>query len=238
MNLLTCTLLLLFCSLTGNTRSASLFQSDDLYCRTGLQPDSLRDRQHLYNGVLWANSYRRITGDPYLFTNIFLPAELSFNGRKFTEVKLRYDIHNDHIMIPLNLDQIIIMNKEMVDSFSISYNNRVYNFINNHSDTLPAISGYLNILYKGRSALYVKYEKKINMEVTDYSDGEFYQRQRVLFVTDGRVHELSKLKDIFNIAGDKKKMIRSYMNENRIKVNRKQPDSFIPLVRFYDSLKM
>jgi len=239
MNLVTYTLifLLLF---SGGMKNHSIQPGpgDNVFTGTAHQPDSLRDRQHLYNGVLWNNNYRRIEGDPYLFTNIFLPADIYFNGKHFAGVKIRYDIYADEIMIPRNLDQIIILNKEMVDSFSIKYNDRIFNFINNHPDSLTGSGGYLNILYKGRTDLYVKYEKRILTEVTDQNDGEFSQRHKILLVTGNRVHELNRLKDILNIAGDQKDIIRRYVNENRIKVTRKQPDSFIPLVRLYDSLKM
>jgi hypothetical protein len=200
-------------------------------------PDSLRDRQQVYNGVLWSNTHRRINGDPFLFTNIFLPGEVSIDGRKFTDIKIRYDIYSDEIMAPRDLDQIICLNKEMIDSFSIVFEGKVNRFIKVDGDTVTGFNGYLQRLYEGESALYVKYEKRIFTEVTSLSDGEFYQVQTVFLVTEGKYHEIRKLKDILRIAGDDKKLIRDYLRENRISAGRKVPESFVPVVRYFDTLK-
>ena len=200
-------------------------------------PDSLRDRQFLYNGTEWENAFRRITGDQFLFTNVFLPGSVTFNGRTFVNIQIRYDIYSDEIMIPRNLDQIILLNKEMVDSFYFVFNNNLYKFKKIIDDSGSEPKGYVNVLYEGRSALYVKYVKRISTYISDYSDGKFYEIYTIYFIKDGIPVQVTGMKDIYRILDNERDRIREYIKENKLKVTRKVPESFVPVIRYYDSLK-
>jgi len=200
---------------------------------TGI-PDSLRIRQLLYNGREWKNEFRRYNGDQFLFANYFLPGEISCNGRTFVNVKLKYDIYSDQVLIPRSLDQIIQLNKEMIDSFKLVFENRVYTFAR-LDNNLP--EGFVNILYSGRSILCVKYIKRISTVISDHTDGSFYQVYEVYCMADGTVYRIEKKKDIFNILGVYREQVRKIIKENKIRVSRKAPESYIPVIRFYDSVR-
>ncbi len=216
-----------FCSFAGGHVS--------LYNQAAF-PDSLRDRQFLYNGTEWKNSFHRIEGDQYLFTNLFMPGSVTFNGRTFINIQIRYDIFSDEIMIPRSLDQIILLNKEMVDSFYFVFDNNFYKFKKINEDSLNEPKGYVNVLYDGKSALYVKYVKRIATEIRDNSDGRFYQVYTIYFVKDGIPVPVTGMKDIFRILENEKNNLREFIKKNRLKVTRKLPESFVPVIRYYDSL--
>jgi hypothetical protein len=199
-------------------------------------PDSLRERQSLYNGTEWKNEFKRIAGDQFLFANYFLPGSVTLNGRTFNNVQIKYDIFSDELLIARNLEQIVCMNKEMVDSFNFVFENKIYRFLklNEYLPTEP--KGYTNILYHGKSTLYVKYVKRMSVEITNESDGEFYQIYTIYFMKDGVIYPLKRIDDIYSIMGNKKAQIQGFIKENKLKVNRKVPESFIPVIRFYDTL--
>ena len=54
---------------------------------------------------------------------------------------------------------IIQLNKEMVESFSMVFDN-FYNFKKIEADTLNSLAGYVNVLYDGNISLYVKYKER------------------------------------------------------------------------------
>jgi hypothetical protein len=199
-------------------------------------PDSLRERQFLYNGTEWKNQFRRIAGDQFLFTNIFLPGSITFNGKTFVNVQIRYDIYSDEIMIPRSLDQIIRLNKEMVDSFYYVFDNNFSKFIKINESSPSEPRGYVNVLYNDISALYVKYEKRITTAITDKSDGEFYLVYTIYFVKNGIPIPVTGLDDICNILKNEASLLRKFVKENNLKVSRKVPQSFVPVIRYYDSL--
>ena len=198
--------------------------------------DTIKTRQALYNGILWKNMYHRIKNDQFLFTDFFLTGNLTINGQTFENKRLRYDIFSDELTIPLNRDDIVQLNKEMVDSFTLNFDSKLYRFINIKDEALKSLKGYVNVLYKGKSALYVKYKKDISQNVTETSDGEFFETTRIYLVLNGICYPVNRTSDLFKFTKDDKEQIRDFIKKTKLKVSKKKPESFIPVLRFYDSI--
>jgi hypothetical protein len=200
------------------------------------QQDTLREDQILYNGKMWRNLYYFVKGDQFLFSKDFLPGSLTINGKSYKNISISYDIYNDEILTPTNHGSILQLNKEMVDSFTINFENKTYKFINTREDSLKGIKGYVNVLYKGKSALYVKYKKEILLLAVDNKYDLFTQINRVYFLKNRIVYQITSKSDFFRILGEDKARIRDFMKKNKLKVSKKVPESFIPVIRYYDSL--
>ena len=198
--------------------------------------DTVMSRQQLYNGSVWKNRYHRIEGDQFLFTGLFIPANISMNGIIFKNVRIKYDIFSDEIITPVNNEDILQLNKEMVDSFNITFNNIVYRFINVRNDTIKVLNGYLNLLYKGKSSLYVKYQKLISYSEGEKYDGSFFQISMIYLLKDNHVYQVNGKKSFFRIIYSHKKEISDFMKKNKLRTSKKTPESFVPVIGFYDSL--
>ena len=198
--------------------------------------DTLQGNQILYNGRMWRNLYHRIKEDQFLFSTEFLPGSVTIGGKTFKDLILRYDIYNDEIMTPSLQGTILQLNKEMVDSFTIVFLNKTYHFINVQIDSLRGFNGYVNILYKGKTALYVKYKKEIELLAVERKYDMFYQKHRIYLVKDGIVNLVTGRKDFFNLLGEYKLQIRSFIRKNKLKVTKKEPETLIPVVKFYNGL--
>jgi hypothetical protein len=203
------------------------------------EQDTLKENQNLYTGKVWKNNFHRINGDQFLFTNYFLPGSVSTNGKTFKNLSIRYDIYSDEIMIPVDFEEIVQLNKEMIDSFSITFENKIYRFSKIAEDSLNSIKGlkgYLYVLYQGASALYIKYGKYILPNITDKSDGDFIQTHKIYLVKDKIVNEISTKNDLYKVLDADKVHIKDYLKNNKIKVSKNRPESFVPVIRFYDSI--
>jgi hypothetical protein len=211
-------------------------QTHPLFRSISLQEDSLQKLQLLYRGVIWTNKFRRFNGDQFFLTPLFIPGKVAINGHTYKNLRLKYDIYSDELITPLNMEEIIQLNKEMIDSFSVSFENKTYRFINFRNDSISGLSGYCNLLYKGKSALYVKYKKNISTAVTITSDGEFNQTSRIYFETGEVIYQIKNTGDLLKILSGHKEEIRDFISKNRIKVSKNEPDSFIPVIRYYDSI--
>ncbi|MGQ9620394.1 MAG: hypothetical protein ACUVTX_05350, partial [Bacteroidales bacterium] len=115
--------------------------------------DNPSDPQLLINGRVWQNIYIRVFGHQFFATSEFLTGSLTFNGRHYTELNLKYDIVNDELLLAVPYKPIIILNKEMVDSFRFTYGNRTYNIVNMGNDSASVVRGYVNVLYEGHTGL-------------------------------------------------------------------------------------
>ncbi len=222
----------LFFLSTGSYASGSVNSNSPV-----LRTDSVPEIQLLYNGRAWRNLYLSVKEDQFLFANEFLPGTISMNGKQFRNVDLRYDIYKDELLIPLNRGVIIQLNKEMVDSFSLVFQNRSYLFKNFRNDSLKLIKGYLNVLYSGKSSLMVKYRKEIELLAVDKKYDLFFQQHRIYLVKDGVAYLLSGRRDFLKLLDDQKLQVRSFIKKYRYRISKNYPDSFVPVIKYYDSLK-
>jgi hypothetical protein len=211
------------------------------FCRAE-KPDTLlfhqeiKDKQLLLNGRIWRNQYAKVSGDQFFLTPTFMKGSVVFNGRRFNDLDLLYDIADDELILKGESFPTIILNKEMVDSFSLNAGNRNYYLINEGNDSSSMLKGYVNVLYEGSSGLYVKYIKKIQPLAVDGRLDLFYQEDRAFLKKDGEEFQVSGKKKLLRLLSDKKKAIRNFIRTNRIKLRSDDPETFIPLVKYYDSL--
>lgn len=199
--------------------------------------DTIKESQILFNGKAWRNKYFRVKGNQYLFSTEFLRGDLTINGKSFENLELRYDIYNDEIMTVSNNGSIIQLNKELVDSFSLTVINRKYRFINSSADSVKWFHGYLNLLYRGKSDLCVKYMKDIELLAVDRKFDLFNESHKIFFVTDSIVYPVNRVGDIYKAVPGSKSQLKSFVKKNKFLILKKNPESFIPLIRYYDSIK-
>jgi len=145
--------------------------------------DTAGENQLLYNGRIWRNLYRRIEGDQFLNTDEFIPGTVIIGEKKYQNINLKYDIFNDEILTSSNKELLITLNKEMVDSFTIMYFNKVHHFKRLKEDSSKVVDGYVDVLYRGDISLYVKYMKKIDPVCAFKVYDNFFQIHR-LYIDD------------------------------------------------------
>ncbi len=194
------------------------------------------DKQILLNGRIWRNQYSRVTGDQFFLGNIFFKGSVTLNGRKFDYLDLKYDIHNDELILSIESYPVIMMNKELVDSFSLVLGNRIFHVINAGTDTSNVLRGYVNVLYNGPSSLYVKYIKKIQ-PLGDGGKYDLFVQEHLIYLKKGtEIVPVEGKTMLMSLLEEKKKEIRDYLKTSRIKVMKKDPYSFIPVLEYYDSI--
>lgn len=195
------------------------------------------ERQMILNGKIWRNQYTKASGDQFFLTNTFVKGTMVFNGKKFDNLDLMYDIAGDELIMSIVSHPTIIVNKEMVDSFDITVGNRNYHIINSGTDTAGVLRGYVNVLYEGPSTLYVKYIKKLQPLAVDGRYDLFYQEHSMYLRKNNEKVAFDGKSDFLEILEDKKEQIKDYMKTRKIKLSRKDPETFVTVLEYYDGLK-
>jgi hypothetical protein len=201
---------------------------------TELQDPS--DIRLLLNGRIWHNKYSKVIGHPYFLTDKFLKGSVINNGRKFNDIDIRYDLISDELILRTESHPIIIMNKEMVDSFSLNFENSDYHIINSGNHINSAMKGYVCVLYNGPSTLYVKYIKKILPQAVDGRYDQIFQQHFIYIRQGSEIMPVEGRKKLFSLLDYKKTELRNFVKKNRIRISRKDPGTFIPLLKYYDSI--
>lgn len=198
--------------------------------------DTVPANQFLYNGRIWRNRYFYIKGDPYLLSLSMLDGSVTVNGKTFKNVKLQYDIYNDELLTLTNKNVIIQLNKEMVDEFTISFLSKDYRFSRFPDEKKSPPNGYVNILYDGKTSLWVKYLKTIELRAVDNKFDSFLQSHKIYVNKDNKPTQVRNKKQLLELFSDRKSELRDYIRENKIKISGRQPESFIQVVEFYNNL--
>ncbi|MDX9725279.1 MAG: hypothetical protein RBT38_02750 [Bacteroidales bacterium] len=206
---------------------------------TEQEPGSNSDRQLLLNGRIWRNKHLKVSGNQFFLSGTFMTGSVTFNGRIYKDLELLYDLADDELILRYGSYPVIILNKEMVDSFTVSFNGREYYFINtgNISSSLPA--GYINILYNGPTAVFVRYVKKIKPLAVDGRTDLFYQEHKIFIRKGTSLTEVKGRKDFLKILGLKKAELRDLLHNHGYSngmPGRKDPDLFAAIAAYYDSL--
>jgi hypothetical protein len=157
-------------------------------------------------------------------------------GRTFSDVLIMYDIFKDEILTPYKSVGILQLNKEMADSFSMFFLNKIYHFERIKENSTEELNGYCNIIYKGETKLLIRYIKKIEKLADGGRYDKFYQVNRIYLERDGKIHLISSKGDLLKVFNDYRKQIRNFIKKNGITVSRNDAESFIPVLQFTDSL--
>jgi hypothetical protein len=199
------------------------------------QPDSLLNAQILYNGRIWRNLNYTVAGDPYLLSNAFLTGSLTISGKSFSPLRLKYNLFEDELHIPTPSGEILQLNKEMVDSFTLQFNDKIYRFAAIPEDSVSGLKGYVQILYSGKIDLYVKYSKKIKRSDFESRPDKYYQITRIFCVQNKRSYLITGKGDLLSLSKDHKAQVKDFIRKNKLHVSKKNPESFIPVFRYMDT---
>jgi len=199
--------------------------------------DDTIDIQILNNGKAWRNIYYKIKGDQFLFSPEFLTGNVTIEGRKFNDLQIKYDIYDDELIMITDHKIIIQLNKEMVDFFSMDFNENVYNFKKFEADSVNTLSGYVNVLYEGGTSLYVKYRKEILLLAVENKYDLFNQINKVFVKKGDEIYKVDSKMEFLKLFKDQKQQLHNFIRSNKIKLSKKVPESFIPVVEYYDKLR-
>jgi hypothetical protein len=229
-------LFILFFSLTAGLKLSGSKLSDYSGSTIGdLHKDTI-DKQLLYNGRVWRVLYKNVKGFEFLFTKDFLPGSVTIDGKTYNNLELKYDIYNDEILTATDRGIILQLNKEMVEKFTLYYENRIFYFHNIKRDSLSNLEGYVNVLHDGKTAFYVKYKKDILLLADDNKNDIFSETYKNYLLKDKKIYPMNSRKDLTTALIDKQPEIKAFIKKNKIQVSKKVPGSFIPVLIYYDTL--
>jgi hypothetical protein len=240
---------LLMINLRGRRILFFTFALSVIYCLTGFNSaasdffpafagnhDSI-ERQILFNGRAWRNLYSKVKGDQFLFTPDLLPGNVTIGKNKFNNLRVKYDIYNDELLITTDHGIILQLNKEIVDCFDEVFTGKLYHFKRLDADSVNSLSGYVNVLYDGNVSLLIKYRKEILLLAVENKYDLFNQLHKVYLKKDGDIILINSKRDFLKQLEDHKQQVRTFIKTNKIKVTRKNPESFQPVVEYYDRLR-
>jgi hypothetical protein len=194
------------------------------------------ENQILYNGRLWQNPFQITEGDQFFLTSVFIHGSVTIDEKTFNNLLLRYDIYNDELLLQTGGGLILQLNKEMIEFFSLEFNNTNYQFKKFDTDTNMALIGYANVLHEGTLSVYVKYRKDLIPTSMTGGLSKFSQLNFIYINKDGKMSRVDSKKELLNQL-EYQETIRDFIRSEKIRVSRKNPDGFKRVAEFYETIK-
>jgi len=198
--------------------------------------DSL-ENQILYNGRVWKNQFGITDGDQFFLSSDFSSGGLSVDSYNFNSIRIKYDLANDELLLLRNDGTILLLNKEMINSFRLSYQDKVFKFVNFANSSSGNLAGYCHLLYDGKIKVYAKYVKELIPTTITNGLPRFSQINKVYILKDDKIHRTDNRRELLNLfaEGEEQSMLKKYMRSNHIIISRNDPDSFRRVIEYYET---
>lgn len=189
------------------------------------------DHSAIYSGkVAYTYSKQRYANVPYWETEEYRTGTLSFEGRVYTDVQLRYDPFRKalNVLSPVNRVSVV------ADARKVDY------FILNGVRFVPdAREGFILELHDGK---YVKLISKVNCgagqdEVKNNVSFRSFKTKEIYTLTvDGVSYDVKKRSSFIKRFPDHKKQLKRYAKENELDFSDHKRESFTALARYAETL--
>jgi len=204
--------------------------------RSGGEEAYLRDAD--VNALIYSGReemrYGAFRNHPYLDTNLFREASLSYNGRIYPRVRLRLNTNTDELSVqptptfPFG----IVLDPALVDSASLPEYTIVYN---GEGGDLPA--GYYVRLYDGKHIVM----KRIRNQIDRVANGTVYEQvfvtsTRYYVLHNGAYRQAGNKRALLKLFADRKKELDRYARQQRLDFGAAPDEAIVGLVAYYETL--
>jgi len=196
-------------------------------------PDWLE--QFLYNGVEWRPGYPLVTGHQFFLTKEYVTAEITIEGIRFSNVRIRYDICNDDVILLWKNIFPIALSMDRIDGFTILHEGTARRFVN-FRNGCPAFNGFAEVLYEGSSTFVARYTKVVSINSSQSSYAQFREYTRYYYLINGACSQVRNRGTFLNLMGEYEPDVRRFIRQNNILISSMSPSGFGAAAAYYDSL--
>lgn len=196
-------------------------------------PDWLE--QFLYNGIEWRPGFATVTGHEFFITKEYLNADITIEGIRFNDVRIRYDICNDHVILLWKATFPIVLSRERIDEFTIRHEGSARRFVNYRSNCAE-FRGFAEVLYEGSSTFVTRYSKVVSINATQSSYATFREYNRYYYMIDGTCNPIRNRAAFLKLLGDHEQDVRRFIRQNNILISSFSPAGYGIAAAFRDSL--
>lgn len=197
--------------------------------------DSAWYDQLLYSGVEWRPTMQMVDGHEFFLTSAFLYGTILVDGITFREVRLKYDIcNNDLIVLWKNVAPIIIDSKK-VDEFTVVHNGVTRRFVNLQG-MFPEIRGFAEVMYQGKSRVVASHTKAVSKNPAGIVYEEFREDTRYYFILNGTCFQIRNRASFLDHMGDYEISVRKFIRQKNLYVSLASPEGFVIAAAYFDFL--
>jgi len=196
-------------------------------------PDWLE--QFLYSGVEWRPEFHMVSGHEFFLTSEYLDADITVEGISFRNVRIRYDICNDNVIILWKSNFPIALSRQRIDGFTVRHDGTERRFVNYH-DAFPEFSGFAEVLYSGGTTFVARHTKALNYNPSSTTFSQFMDYTKYFYMINGTCNQVKSRRTFLKLMGDHEQEVKRYIRQNNILMSNFSPAGFSAVAAYHDSL--
>jgi hypothetical protein len=200
-----------------------------------MSADAAWYEQILYSGVEWQPAMRMAAGHEFFLTSESLSGTVSIDGIIFRDVRMKYDIFNEGLIVLWKNGSPIVIDSKKVDEFTIIYNGIPRRFVNLR-EAYPGIRGFAEIMYQGTSSVIAKHIKVVLKNPAGANYEEFREETRYYLMLNGNCSQVKNRSSFLDLMGEYEIPVRKYIRQKNLYLSPASPEGFIHAAVYYDSL--
>ena len=79
--------------------------------------------------------------------------------------------------------------------------------------------------------------KEILLLEVDNKYDLFFQINKIYLEKEGLIEQVNSKRKLLNMIADHKEEVRHYIKKNGIKLSRKNPEGYVPVIEYYNTIK-
>jgi hypothetical protein len=189
----------------------------------------------LTNGRLYNEFYPNLLGHQFIFSKGWEKGVIYFRNDVQMELNINYDIVSDKLLLNKFYSEgvyCIELNINDIEGFSI--NGHKFIKIALHEDSKET-KGYYELLHEGKAKLLLKWEKYIS-KAPDPNKDIAYLKKTFYIMNNNKLVKIKNRKSLLYSLSDKARNIENYLKQNKFYVRIAEPDDFVELLLYYDTL--
>jgi hypothetical protein len=199
---------------------------------------SLNRQSLLYNGSEYVEAESTDDTHPFLESSDWVEGTLKYDGQRFENAPLLYDIYSGKIVTELHNGTSVALIPEKVKAFWI----HTRHFIRAGDSKVSAENGlrpgFYQVIYPGKTMVLAHHKKEIVEKIESTTIHKtFREKEDYYILVQGTFLSANSKQAVLNILSDKKSELKKFINQQKLKfkLNRKQLLSSV--CAQYDQLK-
>jgi hypothetical protein len=193
--------------------------------------------QNLINGRKYTPAYPLAPGHPYLDEKDFFNGTVTINGILYSEVKLKYNIHEQRIILEYITQtggiKHLVLNSHLIDQFTLS--DKLFKKVEINGQQ----PSFYQVIVVDDLSLFYLWKKKLVLNSGSASSYYKYSDQnRTSYLFDGEnFHEFRNSKTFYSIIPSEiAKEMKMYIRKNRIDIKTAEDIRMIQLLEKWQQL--
>ena len=188
----------------------------------------------LYNGIIHTGYAKTIAGIGYYYSADWLRGTVYFENAIYQQVPIKYDLVADQLIVKRPDGFGINLFSPRVSWFMINDSKFIY--VDGKSFNGSLSPGFYQQMQEGKVQLLYKRSKKINEKITNRVEQQFVDVVRFYIIQGAAVHEVKNLSSVLTVLNDRRKELKDFLKENKLKY-KKDPEMVLDkMVAYYNQL--